>query len=53
MLSVVQLQEETVQLLTKNKQENMWKESMLSQYELHSSLRNKEKKTRKNLSQYG
>lgn len=52
MLPVVQLKEEKVELLKKNKLGNMWKEMIVSQYESHSSLRNKENSA-KNLSQYG
>jgi hypothetical protein len=52
MLSVVHLKEETVELLTKNKVGNIWKEAIVSQYESHPSLRNKENNA-KNLSQYG
>jgi len=52
MLPVVQLKEEMVELLKKNKLGNMWKNAIVSQYESHSSLRNKENNA-KNLSQYG
>jgi len=52
MLPIVQFKEETAELLKKNKLRNMWKNANVSQYEPHSSLRNKENKA-KNLSQYG
>lgn len=51
MLPVVQLKEERVELLIKNKLGNVWKEAIISQYESHSSVRNMENNA-KNLSQY-